>query len=60
MDQSLVDVTALPAVQPGDEAVLIGVSEGAHISAYTLAEKCGCITNELLSRLGPRLERVPV
>ena len=60
MDQSLVDVTALPAVQPGDEAVLIGVSEGARISAYALAEKCGCITNELLSRLGPRLERVPV
>lgn len=58
MDQMIVDVSGIPDVQPGDTAVLIGRSEEAEITAYELAEACGTITNELLSRLGPRLERV--
>ncbi|MCM1101142.1 MAG: serine racemase VanT catalytic subunit [Acetatifactor muris] len=55
MDQTLVDVTAIPDVSPGDTAVLIGVSEDQEISAYDLAEASDTITNELLSRLGSRL-----
>lgn len=58
MDQTLVDVTGIPDVQQGDVAVLIGRSGEMEISAYDLAEQAGTITNELLSRLGPRLERI--
>ncbi len=58
MDQSLVDVTELPTVRPGDEAVLIGRSGDLRQSAEDLAQAAGTIPNEILSRLGPRLERV--
>lgn len=54
MDQCLVDVTGLPRVEPGDRAALIG--EG--LSACETAARAGTITNELLSRLGPRLARM--
>lgn len=57
MDQTLVDVTELPPLSVGEEAVLIGRSGGAERSAYDLAEAAGTITNEILSRLGARLER---
>lgn len=58
MDQTLVDVTGLPLVQPGDEVTLIGTSGSEAITAYDLARQSDTITNEILSRLGPRLERV--
>lgn len=58
MDQTLVDVTDLPAVQAGDEVVLIGTSGSGTITAYDLAQQSDTITNEILSRLGPRLERI--
>lgn len=57
MDQCLVDATNIDCKR-GDEVVLIGRSGGAEISAYELSESCGMITNELLSRLGPRVERI--
>lgn len=60
MDQLLADVTAIPRLQPGDVATLIGSDGSESISAADLADACGTITNELLSCLGPRLERVPV
>lgn len=58
MDQLLADVTDLPQVQPGDTATLIGADGPETISAADLADACGTITNELLSCLGSRLERV--
>lgn len=58
MDQTLVDVTDIPFLRPGDEAVLIGTSGQEEISACDLAEQCKTITNEILSRLSPRLTRV--
>ena len=58
MDQTLVDVTDIPFLCPGGEAVLIGSSGSEEITAYDLAEACGTITNEILSRLGERLGRV--
>ncbi|MBD5529076.1 MAG: serine racemase VanT catalytic subunit [Lachnospiraceae bacterium] len=58
MDQLLADVTALPQIQPGDIATLIGQDGQESISAASLADTCGTITNELLSCLGPRLERL--
>ena len=60
MDQTLVDVSDIPNLSPGDTAVLIGASGTQEITAGDLAESCGTITNEILSRLGGRLERIPV
>lgn len=57
MDQTLIDVSHVPQVKAGDVAVLIGNSEKAEITAAEVATQCGTITNELLSRLGGRLER---
>ena len=58
MDQLLVDVTDVPGVRPGDVATLLGAEGGNILQAEELATRCGTITNELLSRLGPRLELV--
>lgn len=57
MDQTLVDITNIPDVKQGDIAVIIGKSGDNEITAYDLAEQTGTITNEILSRLGSRLER---
>ncbi len=58
MDLTLVDVSHIPQVSAGDTAVLIGTSGEQEITATELASRCGTITNELLSRLGERLERI--
>lgn len=58
MDQMMVDVTTIPQVKPGDEAVLIGKSGGLEIRAEDMAQWAGTISNEIVSRLGERLERV--
>ena len=55
MDQLLVDVAELDTVAPGDVVTLIGRELGQEIRAEAVAEQCGTITNELLSRLGARL-----
>lgn len=58
MDQTLVDVTGIPDVESGDIAVVIGVSGQKEISACDISEVSGTITNEVLSRLGARLDRI--
>ena len=60
MDQTIVDVSGIPRIQPGDTAVIIGTDRGEEITAGQIAEQCGTITNEILSRLGARLDRVTV
>ncbi len=57
MEHLRADVSDLPTVRPGDIATLIGKDGKEHLSAADLADTCGVITNELLSSLGPRLER---
>lgn len=57
MDQTLIDVSHIPNVSAGDIAVVIGRSGKKTITACDLAEQAGTITNEILSRLGSRLER---
>lgn len=54
MDQLFLDVTRVPGVRSGDEAVFIGESMGRRIRAEEMADEAGTITNELLSRLGKR------
>lgn len=58
MDQTSVDVSEIENVQPGDTAVIIGKSGELEITAGQVADQCGTITNEILSRLGTRLERI--
>lgn len=60
MDQMMVDITGIPDVKEGDEAVLIGRSGNREITVYDIAENTGTITNEILSRLGCRLDRLVV
>lgn len=57
MDQMLIDVSNIPNVKAGDVAVIIGQSGDQKITACDLAEQTGTISNEILSRLGERLER---
>lgn len=60
MDQILADVTAVPEVKAGDEAVLIGRQGGEEIFAADLAKKAGTIPWEIFTGLGRRVERVYV
>ena len=56
MDQMLVDATDLPIPpKAGECATLIGTDGSGTLRAEEVAVACGTITNELLSRLGPRL-----
>jgi alanine racemase len=59
MDQILVDVSALPECQAGDEAVLIGGQGSEEITALELAEKAGTIAWDVFTGIGERVERVP-
>lgn len=58
MDQTMVDVTGIENVKCGDIAVIIGKSDNLEITAYDLAEQSDTITNEILSRMGNRLNRL--
>ena len=57
MDQITVDVTKIGNVRQGDAAVFIGRDGEYEITAMDLADRVGSIPNEILSRLGSRLER---
>ena len=56
MDQMLVDVTGIPGVQEGDEAILWGGP--ASDSAETIAQKTGTISYEVLCGVARRVPRV--
>ena len=55
MDQLTVDVTDISNIKIGSIATLIGKDENDEIAAPTVAENSESITNELLSRMGRRL-----
>jgi alanine racemase len=58
MDMTMVDVTHLPDVRVGDEAVLIGRQGAEAITADEVARLTGTISYEVLCRIGPRVPRV--
>jgi alanine racemase len=58
MDMTMVDVTDVPDVRVGDEAVLIGRQGSEEISADEVAELQGTISYEVLCGIGPRVPRV--
>jgi alanine racemase len=61
MDQTILDVTDIPSVEPGDEVVLIGEQDGGgKITAYDLADAAGTIPYEVTCAIGTRVSRVLV
>jgi alanine racemase len=58
MDYLTIDVGHVPGVSVGDEVVLIGASGRESITATDLAEQCGTIPYEILTRIGRRVTRV--
>ena len=58
MDQSMLDVTAIPGVRIGDEVVLIGRQGRQAITAEEMAERLGTINYEVISAILPRVPRV--
>ena len=60
MDQTVVDITDIPGVQPGDEVVLLGSQGSETISAPEHAKASGTIPWEVFTRIGPRVVRVAV
>lgn len=60
MDQTVVDVSHVPGVAVGDEAVLAGVQGDDHVTLEELAEYAGTIPYEILTGIGARVSRVYV
>lgn len=58
MDQIMVDVSALPEVEPGEEAVLFGRQDGGEIFAGDVARKAGTIAWEIFTGISNRVERI--
>lgn len=58
MDLIMVDVTDVPGVKTGDEAVIIGSQGAEAITAEEVAEKAGTISYEIFCRLSARVPRV--
>ena len=58
MDLTMVDVSALPEVRIGDEAILFGRQAGEEILASELAERAGTIPWEIFTGIGSRVRRV--
>jgi alanine racemase len=57
MDQTVADVTEIPDVAVGDEAVLIGIQGGETITAEDHAEWAGTIVWEIFTSIACRVER---
>jgi alanine racemase len=60
MNLMTVDVTDIPAVQPGDEVVLLGQQGTSAISAEEMAAWLGTIHYEVTTRVNPLIPRVIV
>ena len=58
MDMTMVDVTKVPNVQVGDEAVLIGRQGDKEISADEMADKIGTISYEVFCGVSKRVPRI--
>lgn len=58
MDQILVDVTGVPAVEPGAEAVLIGAQGRHRLTVEDMAAAAGTIPYETLCGISRRVPRV--
>ena len=57
MDATTIDVSGIPGVQMGDVVTLIGDDGDESITAEQVAEWSGTISWDVLTSLGPRVER---
>lgn len=57
MDQTVIDVTEIEGVEPGDEVVILGLQGDERITAYDHAEAADTIPWEVFTRIGARVER---
>ncbi len=60
MDQTVLDVTEIPDVVPGDEVVILGEQGGAMITAFDHADAAETIPWEIFTRIAARVARVAV
>jgi alanine racemase len=58
MDQTMIDVSAIPGVRQGDEVVLIGEQGSEKITAEEVAQRLGTINYEVVSEILARVPRV--
>ncbi|KMP12414.1 hypothetical protein UZ36_00655 [Candidatus Nitromaritima sp. SCGC AAA799-C22] len=58
MDMCLIDVTDLPGVEAGEEAVIFGSQGEEKITVEELAERAGTIPYEILCGVGKRVPRI--
>jgi alanine racemase len=58
MDFIMVDVTEIPGVSLGDEAILIGKQGRQQITVEEIAERINSISYEVLCLIGKRVPRV--
>jgi alanine racemase len=54
----MIDITDVPDVKPGDEAVMLGNQENETVTADELAETIGTIGYEIVCGVGKRVPRV--
>ncbi len=57
MDQTILDVTDIPGVKIGDEAVILGEQGGESITAWEMADLAGTIPYEVLCNIAARVPR---
>lgn len=58
MDQTMLDVTAIPEIQRGDEVVILGKQGEETITASEVAARCGTIPWEVLTSITQRVPRI--
>lgn len=58
MDQTMLDVTGIPDVMPGDEAVILGRQGADEIDAEELSEWAGTISYEVLLAITGRVPKI--
>ena len=58
MDQMMVDVTDIPEVRTGDEAVILGRDGEEEISAELFGKWANSFSYEVLCTFLPRVERI--
>jgi len=58
MDWTMVDVTAIPGVEVGEEVVLMGSQLGQEITPEEMGERIGTLSYEILCAVGKRVKRI--
>ena len=58
MDQTVIDITHIPGAAAGDVVTILGCDGEESVGADDIAAWTGTIPNEVLTRVGERVERV--